>query len=311
METSATSQAELVAQAEHAIWSQNFGTLQSLPQLDPASWAGSIQSESKRFGIDAPLEWPAHAQPAYHQACAIMMLKDEADIVRLNLEWLYFTGVRKFALINNGSTDHTQAEIEQFRADRPEAEVVTIFDPIVRYLQAVKTTALFRWAITMWPDVRWVFPVDADEFLVATKGLSILDAVQNNVRGITIPKVVHFRHRVGDEPSGGNILSRMGLRSKPFVVPPKVICRADLDLTITQGNHRVNSATGKAVDFTGGLALGIYYREFQTRDYDHFRRKVLNGGAAILAAQKHIGGGIGGDHWLKWYDTLQQGGDPA
>ena len=77
---------------------------------------------------------------------------------------------------------------------------------------------------------------------------------------------------------------------------------------MTGGNHRIQRVDGHSTGHRGGLSLGFYYREFQTRSFEHFLRKVRNGGKAILAA-KAEGRVEGGEHWLRWFDVLQAQGE--
>lgn len=238
-----------------------------------------------------------------------MLLKDEADIIGHNLRWLYHCGFRRFVLCNNQSADNTQGEIDHFREAHPETEVLTIHDPILRYAQSQKTSAMMHFASTVWPDLRWVFPIDADEFLVANRELTLLDSIPPDVLAITIPKVIHFRHRLGGEPTLDTPLSKMALRSKIFIVPPKIACRARTDLMITQGNHGVLTADAKFVHYAGGYAYGFYHREFQTRSFEHFLTKVRNGGLAIKAADRHFGHAVGGAHWLEWHRVYEEQGE--
>lgn len=294
---------------EQAIWAQDFATLAGLPGLDRATWAGSVQGDLVASGIDAVLRKPAIPLPAYPAAAVIMLMKDELDIIGHNLSWLYAVGFRRFVLSDNASADGTREEVQRFAQVSGDAEVVVIADPIVRYAQSQKTTAMLRFAATTWPDVRWVFPVDADEFLVPTNGLSALDAIPGDVDGITLPKAVHFRHTLGGEPDVPTPLARMALRSKLFIVPPKVACRADVGLVITQGNHGLQRCDGKQVRYCGGFQAGFHYREFQTRSFEHFLTKVRNGGAAIQAAERHFGHSVGGIHWLEWFKVLNEEGE--
>lgn len=297
-----------IQDVERAIWGQDPGALLRLPLIPPESWPGSVQQDCRAFGLNAPLHHPAAALPANSGIAVVMMVKDEADIIGHNLAWLHFIGVRRFVISDNGSVDGTGAAIEAFRTQHDEAEVVVIADPLVSYVQSLKTTGMLRYALSIWPDLRCVFPLDADEFLIPSQGFGVLDGLPSSVEVITIPKVIHFRHRLGGEADTGSPLGAMALRSPLFCVPPKCACRAGLHLTITGGNHHIRRMDGHTPGHRGGLSLGFYYREFQTRSFEHFLTKVRNGGKAILAA-KAEGRVEGGEHWLRWFDVLQAQGE--
>ena len=104
-------------------------------------------------------------------------------------------------------------------------------------------------------------------------------------------------------------MARMACRSELFVVPPKVAAVHDPLLTITQGNHKVALLDRRPARYKGGFGFGLYYREFPTRSFEHFLRKVRNGGRAVRAAEAYLGRPVGGEHWTQYYDQLQSGGE--
>ena len=238
----------------------------------------------------------------------VMMVKDEEDVIEHNLEWLYFIGVRRYVIADNQSSDTTPDKIAAFSSSRLDAKVFLIKDPLVSYTQSLKTTGMIRFAISIWPDLQWVFPVDADEFLVPSKGLESLNAIPEHVEALAIPKVIHMRQSHCEQADLDSPLRLMGLRNPPFCVPPKSACRAHLSLSVSGGNHLILKSDGSSPIYNGAFEFGIYYREFQTRSFEHFLKKVMNGGPAILAARSE-GRGEGGDHWLQWYKTLQEEGE--
>jgi hypothetical protein len=124
-----------------------------------------------------------------------------------------------------------------------------------------------------------------------------------------VPKVIHFLQQGEAEGGDGRVdFARMTLRSPMFCVPPKVILRAAPGIWISQGNHKIHANHDAPVTYAGGSQYGFYHREFQTRSFAHFVRKVRNGGAAILAARAESRD-VGGEHWLRWYATLQAEGE--
>jgi hypothetical protein len=293
---------------ERCIWSLDHGGLSRAAPCDPQSWAGSVQKELLANGLAPDLSGEAGPHPAYLRCAAIMMVKDEADIIGHNLRWLYHIGVRRFAVMDNMSTDGTRAEIARFEADRPDALLLVIEDTAVAYLQAEKTTAMAQMARSHFPDVDWILPIDADEFCIARHGVRALAYVPADVLALTIPKTIHFLPEGETGSDEANPMARMTVRSALFVVPPKIILRAHPALHITQGNHKADRWDGEAIPYAGGFQWGFYHREFQTRSFAHFLRKVRNGGVAILAARaakRHIGG----EHWVAWYEVLCREGE--
>jgi hypothetical protein len=104
----------------------------------------------------------------------IMTMKDEADIISVKLNWLCSIGFRRFVIADNNSLDDSLRLAEEFRRYAWNAEVIIIRDPIVRYAQSEKTTNLMRLAASYWSDCGWIFPIDADAFLVAANGVAFL-----------------------------------------------------------------------------------------------------------------------------------------
>ena len=107
--------------------------------------------------------------PALRHAALLMLVKDEADILGLNLWHHYRLGFRRFFILDNNSTDGTAQEINLFRKDATQADVFYAKDYQKAYYQAAKMQALQQFAEAYLrhdanpPD--WMFFVDADEFI--------------------------------------------------------------------------------------------------------------------------------------------------
>jgi hypothetical protein len=294
---------------EACIWHHDPEGLARTAPCDPQSWAGSVQQELLTHGIGADLAAPPGPFPAYPRCAVVTMVKDEADIIHAALSWLYHIGARRFLLMDNMSSDGTWQQLMRFQTDRPDVELLVIRDPVVAYYQSEKMSALAQLAKAHWPDIGWVLPVDADEFCVARRGLQALDEVPAHVEALTVPKVIHFLRAGTPEAAPGPAdFARMSVRSSLFCVPPKVIARADPSLRISQGNHKIFAEHDRQIVYAGAFRYGFFHREFQTRSFAHFVRKVRNGGAAILAAQAD-GRNVGGEHWLAWHKTLTEQGE--
>lgn len=271
------------------------------------TWVHAVQTQVMMFGGETALSFPREKLPPYIGVAVIMMVKDESDIILDNLRWSYLIGVRRFAIMDNASADGTWKLLEYFRDHFRDAEVMLVSDPTVRHLQAQKTNGLFRLAQSYWPDLGWIIPVDADEFLIPMEGLAALERVPADVDALVVAKAVHFRLRGLQGPP----LKRMPLRSSLFAVPPKVVLRADPGLSLTQGNHYAERHHGPPVGLVGGLHFGLYVREFPNRSFEHLLTKIRNGGRAIVAAHEYGATEVGGEHWLHLYRRWQAGGDEA
>jgi len=251
--------------------------------------------------------------PPLPQVAYVSMVKDEEDIIFINLLWHYSLGFRRFVLIDNLSTDNTRGEIGFFAATFKDAVVIVMEDPIVGHLQSEFTTAGFRVACSLWPEVAWVFPIDADEFLCAEKPLGgILAVVPETVNALLLPKAQYaptreFYALEKQQP----MFRRFRYRERLSHNSSKIVVRSHPFLEIGQGNHVATFRGQDIKSYAGGLRLGLHYREYFLRSQEHARKKVINGGRAIEAAEAMGKKDVGGDHWKIWYRIYQEGGESA
>ena len=299
------------AEAEALIWACQTQSLAQQPLVDPTTWSGAVQLDVLNPTDVSPA--PLRRGEADLTIAVVMMVKDEADIIGQNLYWLYFVGVRRFVIIDNESTDGTSDILTAFRQSHVDIEMVVIFDPIVRLIQSEKTTGAFQFAINIWPSCAWVFPIDADEFLIPQRGFQPLHELGAEFDGIIIPKVNHFVLRDGAAGSTGgkSLFGRMPLRTGKWALPPKIALRANAAYRIGQGNHQIHRIDGVASRYAHAGAADMFYREYQVRDYQHFRTKVINGGKAIRELVAATGQPLGGAHWLNWHELYLAGGEDA
>ena len=309
----AVSGEQLNLEIERRIWGGNTQTLDELPSGNPGSWGGSVQAQLQVFGHMPNLSMQVAQHAAVPTLAALTLVKDEADIIGLNLEWLHSLGVRRFVILNNASTDGTADVIRRFvRLHQADTDLELLTDNLVAHLQAQKMTFACHRAMERWPDLTWLLPFDADEFLQARSGFQALMSVPPHVEALSILRVIHFRPIGTADPDqlDWEGLAAMSVRSGLFAVPPKVILRASSRLSLGKGNHWVQAPESETVCYGGGLTYGIFTREFQTRSFAQFHSKVRNGGRALRAAQA-LGDGMAGDHWLKWEGILINEGEAA
>lgn len=295
--------------ARAGIMGFDYGRLRELPLLPETTWEGSIQHSFYNAKTDPIPAIPGRPFAAYYGAAAIMMIKDEADIIGINLDWLYTIGIRRFIITDNKSVDNSKNIITSFSERYDDVELLYIFDPIVRHLQSPITTSMHVMACKVWRDVKWVFPIDADEFLFPCQSLNVLDAVDPSISGITIQKSVHMINR-DQTKFNENFFVTMDVCSPLFSHAPKVAVRALSNIIIGSGNHRANydRPTDNDLKYVDGLRLGLYYREYPVRSFTHFIRKCVSGAKAVIEAEK-FGLYVGGDHWKHWHSILVEGGE--
>jgi len=192
---------------------------------------------------------------------AVMMVRNEADIIGANLAYHLSLGVDQILVADNGSTDGTAAILDRFAA---RGRVHVSLRP-GRFLQAATTTELAREAFLRGAD--WVIPIDADEFWHVADGTlrDVLDA--SGDAGVLEAEVVNFvQRRSQDELASDAILTMTRRPPGPiggsgeadrlvesgqiaFVeicYPPKCISRGSIALQIAQGNHSATGTYGPA-----------------------------------------------------------------
>lgn len=292
-------------ECDQAIWENRSFSLRNC-KLAEGRWAAGVQGDM--LALDNVLSWPDNPSPPFPLVALIMMIKDEADILEQNLSWHYHIGIRRFILNDNNSNDDSLQIIMSFRDEKKDAEVLILSDPLIRYMQSEKMTGLFDLARAIWPDLLFIFPVDADEFVVPSKGLEALDTVPSNVDALTLSKVVHYIDPDHEEKE--DVFLRMPCRSEICALPPKVAVRARAGVQISQGNHQV-FLWGRSAFYASGGRLGLYMREFPVRSREHLHRKIINGGRAIDAAERFLGRDVGGQHWKDAYKSYVESGSLA
>ncbi|HEY6235650.1 MAG TPA: glycosyltransferase family 2 protein [Candidatus Elarobacter sp.] len=205
-----------------------------------------------------------------------LLVRDEQDILRENLDFHLAHGVDQFILMDNLSVDGT-AEIA--REYERAGYLHYLAQPQDDYSQGRWVTEMARRANRLL-GADWVINSDADEFWYPDTG-SIKDALRSvgsDARAVSV-KRTNFVPRPGD---GEPFWRRMNVRYASSVnalgapLPAKVAHRGDGDVVVVQGNHGI-SVRGEAVD-TAAAPMTILH--FPVRSRAQFLNKIVKGGAA-------------------------------
>ena len=229
----------------------------------------------------------------------ISVIKNEEDIIYYNLIWHYNIGIRKFIIMDNMSTDSTYQMVKIFRDRFTDVSLYLIDDQNPAFIQGTKMTSMANFAMSMW-DIKWIIPIDADEFLCPSKPLNeLLSEVPKN-HSLLISKLFY---RLCDD-SNGVFYKRIEKREKISQWSKKVIIRAAEGLLISQGNHTsfVNNVEVPTVESTN-----IIYREFMIRNKTQYFNKIINGAIATKKALE-LKYEAGSNHWLAPYNEYLKGG---
>lgn len=236
--------------------------------------------------------------------CALVLVKDEADVIGYTIEHL-LEQVDHVLVADNGSTDGTRDILASY-----ESHLVDIHDdPQVGYYQDEKTTALAMRALELGYD--WVMPCDADEYWYAPDGRPIRDFLDGLAPDVQIVTAAMYHHLPtaldaldrcekcepgavtgtwgpDDCDCDPNPFTRIGWRKREAGTLPKVLCRARPDLRIHMGNHSAST------DGTALTSQGLVIRHYSWRTVEQYIRKIRNGEAAYAAAPERAQYGA---HW--------------
>ena len=189
----------------------------------------------------------------------VMMVRNEEDILRVNLLHHLALGIDHVLVVDNGSTDRTRAILEEFAGTGR----VHAFSREGRFRQSDTTTEFAREAFLR--GATWVVPIDADEFWDVPGG-SLHDVLDDCAdAGALEVEVINFVQQRSQEMFDTRALLTMTRRApQPVGVsgeadllvesgrvafvecryPPKHISRASLGLEIAMGNHSVRGTGG-------------------------------------------------------------------
>jgi hypothetical protein len=243
-----------------------------------------------------------------------LLVRDEIDVVRQNIDFHLRHGVDFVVATDNGSTDGTHETLEEFAH---QGTLRLIDESGTDYAQ-------HRWVSRMAILARdeygadWILNSDADEFWFAPSG-NLKDSLETDADMITC----RWRNMLfaADRPPAwfGDIVHRVTMphplpAANDWTVEPlpapftyldlggKVLCRAAGLREVHQGNH---GASYHAHATLAASHVVVYH--YPVRSFDHFVRKITHGGAAY-ARNNDLPSGFGW-HWRRWYRTIC-GGEP-
>jgi len=230
-----------------------------------------------------------------------LLLRDEQDIIRANIEFHKAMGVDFFIATDNKSVDATPDILKEYEA---QGLLHYIYEGTDDYNQTEWVTRMARMAATEF-DAAWVINNDADEFWWPMNHpdlkseLAAIDPSDNMIEAGRY----NFVPVDGSAESFSEAMiyrEKVSLNNKGKPLPPKVAHRANPHATVAQGNHGVwgfnpaNIATGK-----------LEIQHFPLRSYAQFENKIVKGGQAY-ERNKELGDTAGAT-WKALYDEYKQG----
>lgn len=230
-----------------------------------------------------------------------LLVRDEEDVLRANIEFHRAQGVDFFIITDNKSEDTTPDIIREYEQ---EGIAQYVFEAEDDYNQTAWVTRMARIAATD-HDADWVINNDADEFWWPRTG-----DLQNTFEKLSADEniVVATRHDFIPLADERDVFFRdmiyrkkVSLNTVGKPLPPKVAHRAHPEVVVPQGNHWAElPGASKIVE----QEIDIFH--FPIRSYAQFTNKIIKGGQAY-ERNKTSAVSVGGT-WKKLYKEYQRNG---
>jgi glycosyltransferase involved in cell wall biosynthesis len=233
-----------------------------------------------------------------------LLVRDEQDIIAEHLDFHLAQGVDEVIVTDNGSVDATLEILRSYEA-RGTARI--ILEPSDDYSQGRWVTRMARMAADDGAD--WVINSDADEFWWPRSGslVSTFESLDAGT-GVVVARRTNFVPQPEDDRP---FWERMIVRERESLnpvgkpLPPKLAHRAHPEITVVQGNHRVQGPDlGERLD-DGSVDI----LHFPMRSYAQFENKIVKGGQAY-ARNRELPERIGRT-WRRLYEVWERGDLPA
>ena len=192
----------------------------------------------------------------------LYLVRNEIDIIELNLRYHLGTVLDQAIVVDNGSSDGTLELLTRLAGDLP----LTVASEPGGYAQSELITRMARQASRAGAD--WVLPIDADEFWTSDGRpmRSVLETTPSEV-GVLRCELVNFIQRREElAPTSSSLLTMVMRVAEPagpperceelvetgqigfveMAYPPKSVSRAAATISVASGNHGVIGVPGEA-----------------------------------------------------------------
>jgi glycosyltransferase involved in cell wall biosynthesis len=243
---------------------------------------------------------------------AVMMVKNEEDIIGYTLKHLVGSGIHGIVIADNESTDSTLEIINDVKRSS-NIPITMVRDSEKAYLQSEKMTRYSTIAHDMGADI--ILPTDADE---------LIQLVDSNSKEKPIAKLVEEVNNCGCDivgmpwrwhyPSAVDIrndnpyLSMVYAAKEPYKAVSKIAFRYHPEYTVDMGNHNITHSNG---DHPYGLMIAsLEIRHFPYRTIKQYRKKIIQIGEAFEEAGDKLPSDAGA-HWKEVYSKYKKHGIKA
>jgi hypothetical protein len=183
---------------------------------------------------------------------AVAAVKDEADVIEVNIRHLFAHGIDLIRISDGMSTDGTADILEDLQGEF--GDRLEVLHAIYETFYQERTMNALAGSVGI-AGADWIIPFDADEFFYPAIGGTIAEALDQVQQAFGWLHVPSFKHLTWEQRF--NVPGGMG----------KVVFRWKPGAHLTMGNHEVHNA--------GEGQYGVLeLRELQFRGWDHFCAKV-------------------------------------
>ncbi len=238
----------------------------------------------------------------------LLLVKNEDDIIAQNIEFHKSMGVDGFIVTDNNSNDNTCKILQYYKEKGWILDI--IHEPSSEYKQANFVNRMIDIAKNKY-NADWIISADADEFWRAKSGnlktelqtskanllfvpvYNMLDKGNNWIENtdMIIKHINKYKEKILIK------LNKLNKFSQFTVSYPKIIFRANQVLNIWGGNHNADmQEQHKKI-----VSNDIYIYHFNSRGFDKFKSKIINGGKG-LEKNNDLKFGV---HWKYFYDKMK------
>lgn len=233
-----------------------------------------------------------------------ILVRDEEELLRANLEYHFARGVDFVIATDNRSRDRTPEILREYESKKL---LKYIYEPDDDYSQDLWVTRMARIAALEY-KMDWVIHADADEFWRPLAGTikGVLAAAEPETDGFSVERSnfvpvagydtarPFYEQLIHRERVSRNVLGR--------ALPPKVVHRCCEKVHVAQGNHSFSMECRDAV-IESSSSLEVLH--FPIRDYETFERRIKDGGRAY-ENNSRFSKAVGAT-WREDYRLLREG----
>jgi hypothetical protein len=203
-----------------------------------------------------------------------LLVRDEEDILRENIEYHKSQGVDYFIVTDNASVDGTTKILKEYEEDG----ILTYIRENGNYNQSKWVTSMARIAYKKF-NADWVINNDADEFWWPNNG-DLKSTLERIPKRYTVVRAKRHNFLLSSRKTSEPFYKRMVYRRKISLnpigkpLPPKVCQRGLPNIEVGAGSHGIKKPVGLEI-IDGDMEIFHY----PIRNYNQLRNKVINIGS--------------------------------